>query len=158
MRKGREGERVSQLGDFWLSHDPKSPEIWCITWYDAAKRQTRRRSTGLSDLEAAKLKLAEWVVLNTSLKDERPEDVQLCVILDRYYEHHGRIVASADAIARAVELWQQFWGDASIADLSLTRQNEFEQWLRGQTYTRGKSTEPIPYSGGYVARVLPSER
>lgn len=148
----RTSEREHQLGEFWLSHDPKSPDIWCITWFDKKARQTRRRSTGHTDIEEAKLALANWVVMNTTLKDERPDDVPLSVVLDRYWDKHAKNLPSRDSQRAGVARWKEFWADASIADLTLTRQNEFEAWFRRQTFTRGKSGKPQMLSAGTVAR------
>ncbi|WP_281641260.1 hypothetical protein, partial [Acetobacter orientalis] len=50
-----------QIGEYWLSQ-VKPASIWHITWYDKAARQTRRKSLGISDFEAAKTKLAQWVL------------------------------------------------------------------------------------------------
>lgn len=150
MRKP--GERVSQIGEFWLSHDPKSPDIWCITWYDAKKRQTRRRSTGLVDLAAAEIELARWVVQNTELKEERPEDIQISVVLDRYWEKHAKALTSANSAGAGINRWKEFWKDDPISGLTLERQNEFEKWLRALTYTRGKSPVERSYAASTIVR------
>lgn len=146
-------ERVSQIGDFWLSHDKKSPEIWCITWFDQESRQTRRRSTGLRDIASAEVALAKWVIQHSELREEQPEDVALEVVLDRYYEKHASKKTSKNSALSGIRYWKKFWGPKTrISDLSVARQNDFEDWLRKQTYTRGKSPAQNHLSDGSVAR------
>ncbi len=150
MRKGRPTERVSQIGDYWLSHDPKSPEVWCITWFDPEKRQTRRRSTRTTDLAEAERVLAQHVLLNTPLRDERPQDVDLSVIFDRYWERHARHLESAERAKISIEKWRAWWTGKTVADLTIANQTRFLEHLKSAPITRGSRSESM--SMGSVAR------
>lgn len=131
-----------QLGEFWLSQQRRSGQ-WCRTWYDRKTRQTRRASLGTRDAEEAKVRLAEWFVREAELRDLKPADVPVPTVLERYYAQHGAALPSKDTAKRAVALWNEFWDDATVADLSVQRQREFVAWLAG----RG-------LSDGYVRRVV----
>lgn len=146
----RRPERESQLGDFWLSKDPKSPEVWCVTWYDKPARQTRRSSTGERDLEKARITLAKWVLLETDVKDERPDDVPLELVFDRYYEKHAKNLASAERARIALAKWKAWWAGKTIADLTLENQEKFLQHLMGEPVKRG--SRATKRSAGTVAR------
>lgn len=139
-RKGG-GERVSQIGEFWLSHDPKSPDIWCITWYDAAKRQTRRRSTGTADLAEAERVLAQHVLLETPLNEERQEDVPLELIFDRYWEKYAKDLASSERARIGLDRWKAWWAGKTVADLTLENQERFLQHMKDEPVTRGSRSE-----------------
>lgn len=142
----RESERVFELGDFWLSQDRKSPGTWCITWYDEVKRQTRRRSTGLRDLEQAKLKLADFVVQHTKLEQERPDDVLISVILERYYEQHAKHLASQETAKSAIDKWLEYWKGKTVAEMTLQNQEAFLQWIRERPVERGSRAEQLAES------------
>jgi integrase len=149
MRQTR-SERAFELGDYWLSKDRKSPEIWCITWFDSEKRQTRRRSTGTSDLEQAKRALAQHVLLNTPLNKERPEDIELTVIFDRFWEKHASKLDSAERAKIAIEKWRTWWEGRTVADLSIANQEAFLKHLTDSPITRGSRSESR--SIGSIAR------
>lgn len=141
MPREPSGERF-QLGEFWLSRRPNSDQ-WCRTWFDARARQTRRASLGTSDHQLARVRLAEWYVENAQLKDESPAEVPVATILRRYYSEHGSLIASRATQKRACDLWMEFFGDATVAELSIARQEAFVAWLRARAL-----------ADGYVRRVL----
>jgi integrase len=127
--------RLGQIGDFWLSKNRHGR--WCRTWFDTGTRQTKRLSLGTRDFDAAILALAQWVVLNEPIDKEDPKDVPLSVALDRYYEHHAKEIASADAADRAVTMLKAFFPQDMIGDLTLDRQNDFEKDLRAKGFADG---------------------
>ena len=140
MRK-QHNERVSQIGDYWLSHDKNAPDIWCLTWYDAEKRQTRRRSTGTSDLAEAEKLLAQHVLLETPLRDERPEDVSLELIFDRYWDKYAKNLTSAERARIALDKWKEWWFAKTVADLTIENQERFLQHLKDEPITRGSRAD-----------------
>jgi integrase len=145
-----------QLGEFWLGQRRDSP-VWYICWLEPQGRRyrTRRHSTGERDFERAKERLAEHFISHVKLREERPEDVPLFLVLDRYYQNHGCKLPSKDSIRSAIANWKLFWGTgAMVGDLTLQRQKEFETWLRERTYERGKgeNRKVLPLSPGTVAR------
>lgn len=136
-------ERPGQIGDFWLSLRPGSAQ-WCRTWYDAGSRQTKRASLGTDDFQAAKLKLWEWFAKNGRLAMQAPQEASLDMVLVRYWEQHGRELASAEMTKIALGYWSDFFGACAVSDVTAAKQREFVGWLR-----RNK-----PQSDGYVKRIL----
>lgn len=126
-------QKLGQIGEYWLSQNRHG--TWCRTWFDGETRQTRRVAVGASDLESAVIALAKWFVLEQQLSKEDPGQVPVAVVLDRYYEKHGKTLPSADAAERAVGKLKVFFVRDSIADLTLDRQNEFERDLRAKGYS-----------------------
>lgn len=131
-----------QIGEYYLSQHGKSP-IWKATYYDGSSRQTRRVSLGTRDFQEAKQALAGFVVKNSALNEARPSDVPLALVLYRYWEGHAKALPSAEAAQIALALWTEFWGESNVAELSLSRQDQFVIWLQA----RG-------YKNSYVSRVL----
>jgi hypothetical protein len=78
-----------RIGRFFLERRRNSP-AWCACWFDAESRQTRRSSLGTRDFQEAKVRLAEFVTKNETLKDAKPSDVLLEAILIRYWEGHAK--------------------------------------------------------------------
>ncbi|MBB3983109.1 integrase [Sphingobium fontiphilum] len=67
----------------------------------------------------------------------------LATVLIRYWDRHGANVASHDTQRFALKLWNEFWGEATVADLSIPRQREFRTWLKARDY-----------KNSYVDRIL----
>lgn len=133
-------KKPGQIGDFWLSQNRHG--TWCRTWFDPQSRQTRRVAVGAPDYESAVIALAKWFVLEQELNKESPADLPVAVSLARYFDKHGKDLASADAIERAVRKLKKFFVDDTVADLTLDRQNDFERELRAEGY-----------SAAYIARI-----
>jgi integrase len=138
----KQDERPFQLGEYYLSRRPNSDQ-WCRSWFDPATRQTRRASLGTSDLQAAQLKLAQWVVENQELRHGHPQQVPLATVLVRYYREHASKIPSAVQARIALAKWSDFFGEAVVSDLTPRRQEAFITSLR-----EGGASD------GYVSRVL----
>jgi integrase len=76
-------------------------------------------------------------------------DMPLGTVLTRYYEQYARNIASEEAQRHALVHWLDFWGPATIADLTIERQEEFVAWLKA-----GGSKQERPFRNSYVSRVL----
>ncbi|MDG5822456.1 tyrosine-type recombinase/integrase [Xylella fastidiosa] len=51
---------------------------------------------------------------------------------------HGNKLASKDTAQRGVDMWNEFFGkSASVADITITRQEDFIKWLAEHGYTEG---------------------
>ncbi len=122
-----------QIGDYYLTQHGSSP-VWKAAFYDSSARQTRRISLGTKDLHEAKIALAEFVVQQVTPKDARPADVPLALVLIRYWEQHGSDLPSDQVTQIALRRWTEFWGESSVADLTMSRQNEFVDWLKRHDY------------------------
>lgn len=134
--------RFRQLGDFWLSRRPRRPHFY-ITWMDNRTRQTRRETTGTADLGEAERKLARHFQLSERLDRERPTDVPLMTILDRYYHEHASKIPSKDSARYAIERLREFCTEMTVADFRKKEQERIASILR----ERGRSE-------GYISRIL----
>jgi len=108
-----------EVGGYWLSKrsDGRS-KAWHRTWFHTESRQTCRASLGTTDFSEAKLKLAEWVLNNSVMIDEKPEDTPLAVVLMRYYKEHGSKIRSHETILLSLNRWNKFFGPITVAELT----------------------------------------
>jgi integrase len=134
--------RFRQLGEFWLSQRPGRPHYY-ITWFDRHSGQTRRKTTGTSDLEQAERRLAEHFQLCERLDRERPSDVPLMTILDRYYHEHASKLPSRSAAQYAIARVREHCGEMTVADFRKKEQQRFADAMR----EKGSSE-------GYISRTL----
>lgn len=119
-----------KLGEFWLDKRADgASECWQITWYDKRKRQTRQRSTSTADFEHAKVKLAEHYVSRGERKNEPAAAVLLESVLTRYYDNYAKDLPSARWARYALPYWRKFWEGATVADLTTSRLEAFQEWL-----------------------------
>lgn len=138
-------ERPGQIGDYWLTQRPGSRQ-WCRTWYDPKSRQTRRASLGTDDFQQGKLKLWEWFAEHGRLGKQAAQVTPLAQVLVRYWEQHGKALASAEQIKVSLRYWNEWWGEAMVSEVTKARQREFVKWL----YASGEKRR----SDGYVKRIL----
>ncbi len=102
------------------------------------------RSTGCESLDDAKRRARELILELAEIRNAEPEEAQLLAVLDRYFLKRGVGLASKTTAKRALSLWREFWTeDATIASLTVVRQEEFIEWLRAKGF-----------SDGYVRRVV----
>jgi len=147
-------DRISEIGGFWLSKRERSP-FWHITWFDAGRRQTRRLSTGERDLRPAEIVLAQHVALNSAPRDEKPADALIADVLMRYWLHHARHKPSHEQARVALALWNEYWGNKTVSDITPHEQIRFVAWLREYRQNNPrKGRTDAPMTTGYINRVL----
>ena len=130
-------ERPFELGEYWLSQRPNSPQ-WCRTYFDAETRQTRRASLGTGDLETAKAALAEWYTLHGRRDREEPRSVVLATVCARYQDKQGQHVRSAGIQRRNLTIILEALSPGiTVGEFTLERQMEVVRKLRGQGYADG---------------------
>lgn len=121
-----------------------------------------RRSTRCRDLEPAKVRARELILEHASIVAAAPEEAQITAILDRHYLRHARKLASASTYRATKQLWAEFFGDETVAELTPTRQREFKAWLEeqglAQGYVRrvigdGKAALNLAWQEGEITRV-----
>lgn len=135
-------ERPGQIGDYWLSKR-RGSDNWCRTWYDAATRQTRRESLGTTDFQEGKLRLWEWFAKHGRVAQQQPQEAALAMVLVRYWERHASALPSAEFAKIALRYWTEYWGEATVSEITTERQREFIKALAES----GKSQ-------GYIKRIL----
>lgn len=140
-----------RLGKFYLGKKANSPN-WRINWVEDG--EVTGFSTGTRDLEEAKAALAKHFIREVELKDERPDEVPLATLLDRYYEKRASKLASKDSAKSAVDKWKEFWGPATVADLTLDRQEKFIAWLEAYVPKRGATKGKAKLSRATISRQI----
>jgi integrase len=114
---------------------------WYLEWRERGEKL--RRSTGTQSVDAARVNARAIILGTATIRDQRPADMPVIAVVDRYMEQHGKNLARRSANKRAAKLWALFWGADNIADMTIMRLDEFTAWL----YARG-------YSQGYVRATL----
>jgi hypothetical protein len=156
MRK----EERFRLGEFWLDRRSDSASAcWQITWYDKGRRQTRQRSTGTTDFELARHRLAEHYIGKGERRDESPDTVLIEHVLTRYYEQHAKKLPSGQFASYALDYWKRYWGAHTVADMTLDRLEAFPDWLaRGKARAMGPATVNRVLAVGRAALVRAKKR
>lgn len=77
------------------------------------------------------------------MRKEAPQDVLISTLFARYYDKHGKDIPSADATLRALNKWIEHYQSATVADLTVEKQEGFLGWLAKQGY-----------SAGYIRRIV----
>lgn len=113
----------------------KGSANWYLEWRERGEKQ--RRSTGTQCLDAARVKAREIILATATIRDQRPAEMPVVICIERYQEQHGQKLARKSANKRAVNIWREFWKDASVADLTIGRLEGFEAWLYGKGYSQG---------------------
>jgi len=140
----RRHPRPGRVGDYWLSQPWPDSGIWYRTWYDRGPpRRLRRASLGTEDFQAAFDALVAWVAGHATQPETPAADTLLESVWLRYWEQHGKHLASAEATRIALGYWSELLPEARVAELTPTRQRAFVEALR----SRG-------HSNGYIARIL----
>lgn len=151
-----QGERLGEIGGYWLSRRPNSP-AWCRTWYDGSSRQTKRASLGTADFRDAKLKLAEWVVGQGAMPDNRPGSVALEAVLIRYYQQHACARRSGKQARYALRRWSDFFPAAVVAEITPLRLRAFAAAMRNEGVSDGTIRPFNPELRTKLARKAPTD-
>ena len=96
---------------------------WYLQWYEPAQKRGRRWSTGTADRAEAEAAWAGVCVdgseaTDTQARAEGPiGDVSVGAVLDDYWEHHARMIASSEQAAIAIRHLKRLMDGALVADL-----------------------------------------
>lgn len=118
-------KQPGRLGQYWLTKRPGRAG-WYITWLDPKTRQTRRKTTGASDLADAQ----KLFTLGERFDREKLSDVPLVTLLERYYTEHARKLPSGKQARFALRKMRHYFGDATLADFGKKDQEKFAESLR----------------------------
>ena len=143
----RNADPLYKLAEYWIPGRNGTDTIYRY-WWDAEHGRTRRASLRTVDLEEAKQRLKDWYTRNHHPEQQEPESVPLATVLSIYYEEHAMDLPSHDQARIALNLWLDFFGEASVADATKAKEiDKFIAWL-----------EKPGRSANYVNRVLSSGR
>jgi len=110
-----------ELGGHWIAEVPNRQGLYDF-WTDASNGGTRRRSLGTSDIEQAKLKLAEIVLQGATATATTP----LAIVLEAYFTGRTDHLPSKDAARHAGRLFLEEWGTkVRVSDLAESKQKDF---------------------------------
>jgi len=131
-------KKIRELGGYWLTKIGQSRNFY-IAWNDHATRQRRVASTGTDDLQLAEQKLAEHVITTARPREADPAEVPLASVLLWYWNEHGKHLATSNSAKHASFLWNTFFGEASVADITRDRLDAFIAWLHHDKGLKMKS-------------------
>jgi hypothetical protein len=110
-----------EIGDQWIAHDPGSPFLHRF-WTEPGTGRTRRSSLGTTDLNEAKLALAEIVVKGAP----KTVDAPLAAVLLKYFEEHAdRLVSAKIARGHGRKALAFLGQTARVKALTEAKQKEF---------------------------------
>lgn len=122
--------------------------LWYICWTD--RGTPRRISTGLRDRGQAELALARHVLIHADPRHQPAELVTVQSVVLRYWQHHGRQLASRDSVTAALKAVNSYLERVSVADFGLKRQEAFVRALKSD----GLSASTIKRWVGVVGTAL----
>ena len=148
-------ERLFQIGAYWLGHE-KGSEYLFYYWYDAAARRTRRKGTGIRDLEEAKTWLAKLVLAEPPEDPQHVDNVTLASVRLFYFKRHVNAkVGDRDRVRdkrspkRAFALLMVYLvnmmradgldGAPKVGHFTLARQEGFMKWCAQKHNLTGKT-------------------
>ena len=102
--------------------------VWYICWTD--RGTPRRLSTGLRDRGQAEIALARHVLIHADPRHQPADLVTVQSIVLRYWQHHGRHLASRDSVTAALKAVNTYLERVSVADFGTKRQEAFIRALQ----------------------------
>ncbi|MBY5594083.1 hypothetical protein HFO51_06325 [Rhizobium leguminosarum] len=149
---GKYSKREFQLGDWYLTQ--RGP-AWYRTRYNPDTKQAERVSLAVTDFDEAKEALTTWYFENMRLEADNlaPEKMPLASVLLDYWNNHAISLASAPSRKILIKYWNDFWGEATVADVRvLNRQEEFQEWLAGKGLNVGSVNRTLEVGAAAINR------
>jgi integrase len=109
--------------------------IWYICWTE--RGIPRRVSTRLRDRGQAELALARHVLIHANPRHQPAEVVTVQSVVLRYWQHHGRQIASRDSVTAALKAVNTYLERVTVAEFGLKRQEAFVRALRSDGLSPG---------------------
>ncbi len=131
--------RLFEYQGHYLIERPDTPNL-SIYWCLPGTRQVRRRSSGTSDLEAAKQRLIEFVHRKRQPENQRPAEVRVENALSMYLEKTMRGKASEDSAVRSAATLQRFFGREGVSlvsEITFDIVDEYIAWRQSKRTHRG---------------------
>lgn len=124
------------VGDHWLDkrRDGASPLIWQIATYDTGSRQVVYRSTRRKSIDDAKVEIHAHVAKERAKKPQDESEAYVALLLDLYWDEHGKSVISPGQIASSIRQFLAFMiqdsigAAATVADLTPQVFERFRIW------------------------------
>ena len=145
--------REIQFGEWFLYQRDGSPAYYRAR-YNSAAGKLERFSLGTVSSEDARQKLELWWLQNREVKEEKPLEAALADILRRYWENHANNLPSASGNRDALAKWIDYWMDASVADLTMERQDAFVAHLEGLGIKRSTVQRTVNIGKAAISRAF----
>ncbi|WP_084536600.1 tyrosine-type recombinase/integrase [Azospirillum halopraeferens] len=146
MSRKQTGRRLVQHGQWYIITKENSRNFYRAR-IDPETGREQRFSLGTADLCDAEQKLVEWLAAQYSPVQESPAQVPLAWVLVHYFEEHASKIRSAEQARIELRYWTEWWGQSTVSDITLKKQEQFILWLQ----EGGKSN-------GYISRILSTGR
>lgn len=143
---------IHRITDQFALVKRKGSQRWNLEWREGGKVQ--RRATGCADLEPALDRARELILAGARLHQERPADIGVMEVLDRYRLNYGKDLASAATVARACKLWALFWGERALVDVTCTEVDRFTRWLYKRRLAQGYVRRVLSVGKAAIARAF----
>ena len=150
---GKYSQRPIQFGEWFLYQRTGSPAYYRAC-YNRATGKLERFSLGTVSAEDAKKKLEVWWLQNRVVNKEQLAEASLADIFRRYWENHAKNLPSASGNRDALGKWLNYWTEASVADLSVERQELFVRYLEGLGINRSTIQRTINIGKAAIARAF----
>ena len=121
--------KTYRVGEWWVGKRPGSSMYYRMR-NNTQTGQVDKFSLKSSDYTAACRALDAWWSDNRTLKDEKPSGVKVKEITSRYWKAHASKLKSAKSLKECLDRWDEFFGDITIAELVVDRQEKFIQHMR----------------------------
>lgn len=119
--------RLYVVGRFWLSEPTQKYPDYGICWLDKSARQTRRLSTGETDLERAKEAIEQHHLIASQ---EKKKDEPAADAMARYFLKHASHIPSADTARQAMDVANECWKGLLVSQCDAIKQLELVTSLR----------------------------
>jgi integrase len=151
---GRYSKRDYQVGEWYLCQRAHSP-AWYRARFNRKTGRTERISLGTIDENVARERLTTWFFENRRLTADGapPEAMALADALLDYWNNHAVHLASARSRKILIRYWNEFWGDASIAEVrSAPRQEAFHRFLAAKGLNPGSINRTLECGAAAINR------
>lgn len=139
---------VWEYQGFQLVSRPDSPN-YHIAWTERGHRRFKRKSTRTSDLEEAQQVLVRHARRHGRSTLKEPDEVLVLDLIDDYVNRDPGRKPCCDAVVRHLETFCRTFGTRTVADLSLSKQEDYIRWRRDALLKGGYTG-----SNGTIAREL----
>jgi integrase len=150
---GRYTRRSIQFGE-WFLYQRHGSTAYYRARYNRDTGKLERFSLGTIDAEDARQKLETWWLQNRQVREEGPADASLADILRRYWEHHAQNLPSASGNRDALAKWLDYWQDASVAGLTVERQDAFVAHLEKRGLKRSTIQRTLNIGRAAISRAF----
>lgn len=130
----------------WIAEEPGRPGLYRF-WNDPGNGRTRRASLGTADIETAKKRLAEVIVIGAT----KTNDSHIAVVLENYFIDKTDHLTSKHSARNAGRLMLECWGALTkVRSLTDELQKKFVAW----SFERNHAVSTVSRNLGVLAAAV----